>query len=151
MAECMDVARFVLDKAGPVSTMKLQKIVFYSHAYSLVHRGTPLVPGRFEAWRNGPVLPELFRAHRGKFVLTPGELGSQSGTLGLQEAEVIIKVVDRLGEMTGRELSEMTHREAPWRDARGDLGPSEPSSAVIENEAIRSFYAGGVESNPLFR
>lgn len=151
MADCIDVARLVLEKAGSVSTMKLQKLVFYSHAYSLVHRGIPLVPGHFEAWRNGPVLPELFQAHRGKFVLVPGELGEQSGTLCHQDIEIVDRVVDCLGDRTGRYLSEMTHQEAPWRDARGDLGPHESSSAIIDNEAIRSFYSGRVESNPLFQ
>ena len=50
MADVLDVAKYALDKLGYVSTMKLQKIVFYSHAYHLVRQGLPLFDDRIEAW-----------------------------------------------------------------------------------------------------
>ncbi|MHB8440409.1 MAG: hypothetical protein ACYDD4_14810, partial [Acidimicrobiales bacterium] len=42
----------------------------------------------------------------------------------------------------GRQLSQLTHAEAPWRDARGDLAPGERGSRVIEPGAIQDYYSG---------
>ena len=65
MARIDDVAAYILENLGSVSTMKLQKLAFYSQAYYLVEFGAPLFSEKFEAWANGPVAPELFRKHRG--------------------------------------------------------------------------------------
>ena len=76
-----DVAEYVLSEVGYVSTMKLQKLVFYSQAYSLVTFDEPLFSDDFEAWVNGPVCPPLFRAHKGLFVVGKGDLRAE-GDLG---------------------------------------------------------------------
>ena len=68
MAHVVDVAAYILECLGSVSTMKLQKLTFYSQAYYLVEHGTPLFPEEFEAWANGPVAPDLFKRHKGEFV-----------------------------------------------------------------------------------
>lgn len=36
MASVFDVAAYVLEKMGPMSAMKLQKLVYYSQAWALV-------------------------------------------------------------------------------------------------------------------
>ena len=46
MAHVVDVAAYILECLGSVSTMKLQKLTFYSQAYYLVEHGTPLFPER---------------------------------------------------------------------------------------------------------
>lgn len=55
-----DVAEYVLSEVGYVSTMKLQKLVFYSQAYSLVVLDEPLFSDDFEAWINCPASPLCF-------------------------------------------------------------------------------------------
>lgn len=72
MAHVVDVAAYILECLGSVSTMKLQKLTFYSQAYYLVEHGTPLFPEEFEAWANGPVAPDLFKRHKGEFVVSRG-------------------------------------------------------------------------------
>ena len=51
MASVNDVAQYVLNRIGYTSTMKLQKLVFYSQAYSLASTGNPLFEDRIEAIR----------------------------------------------------------------------------------------------------
>ena len=151
MEDVFDVAEYVLQMTDCITTMKLQKLVFYSHAYSLVHYGSPLVPGHFEAWRNGPVLPELFQAHKGKFLIAPGEIKKHASPLCDRSMTIVKLVVKCLGQKTGRELSVMTHSEDPWKDARGTLDPSSASNAQIGNVAIREFYSTKAIDNPLFQ
>ena len=65
MANALDVAAAILKRTGPIPAMKLQKLVYYSQAWSLVWDDRPLFKDRIEAWANGPVIPNLYRAHRG--------------------------------------------------------------------------------------
>jgi len=137
----IDVATYILERTGTVTTMKLQKLAFYSQAQHLAQYGSSLFPEDFEAWRGGPVAPELYALHRGMFLIRPGELpSSDSSTLTDAERGLIDSVCSALGGMTGAELSERTHLESPWLDAREGLAPSDPSNAVITQEAMHSYY-----------
>lgn len=66
-----NVARYILErKGGHMSTMKLQKLVYYTQAWSLVWDEKPLFDSRIEAWANGPIIPDLYDQHRGLFTAT---------------------------------------------------------------------------------
>ena len=67
MATVFDVAQYILgklaaDNALPVTTWKLQKLVYYSQAWSVVWDDAPLFNDRIEAWANGPVCPVLYES-----------------------------------------------------------------------------------------
>ena len=137
----VDVATYILERTDTITTMKLQKLAFYSQAQHLAQYGVQLFPEDFQAWRGGPVVPELYALHRGKFLIRPGELGDgDSSTLTDDERSVIDNVCAAMGHATGAELSERTHRESPWLDARDGRKPSEPSDTVITQDAMRSYY-----------
>lgn len=137
----IDVATYILERTDTVTTMKLQKLAFYSQAQHLAQYGSPLFPEAFQAWRGGPVAPDLYALHRGKFLIRPGELSSgDSSALTDAERKLIDGVCSTLGGLTGAELSERTHVEAPWLQAREGLRASAPSDAVITQEAMRSYY-----------
>ena len=151
MANVFDIAEYILGKLGFVSTMKLQKLAFYSQALSLVKTGEPLFQEQFQAWVNGPVCYELFARHRGKYIVGPDEIGGQHAiSLDSQSSDLVDTVLETLGDLSGQSLSELTHREQPWRDARGDCGPRQPCDTVITNEAIRDYYGSRACDNPLF-
>lgn len=152
MVDIIDVAAYILNKCGALSTMKLQKLCYYSQAFHLVRYGAPLFNENFEAWVNGPVARSLFNQHRGRFILREGDLGSLSPeALDDKAIESIDSVLSKLGEMDGASLSEMTHNELPWRNARRGLGPSDRCSIVIPKESIRDYYSNSsVQGNPLF-
>ena len=73
MCSIVDVADYILEKYGTMTTMKLQKLAFYSQARALVVNGMPLFDEDFEAWANGPVSPALYALHKGRFLVHPGE------------------------------------------------------------------------------
>lgn len=64
MANVFDVAKYILEKLGTLSTMKLQKLCYYCQAWSLVWDDTPLFDEKFEAWANGPVCRNCFSHKR---------------------------------------------------------------------------------------
>lgn len=151
MATAVDVAICALDQLGTVSTMKLQKLVFYSQALSLVEASTPLFHERIEAWRNGPVVPELFQRHSGQFVISAGFFGpSAPSSLDADQQHFIVRTVECFKDYSGNDLSELTHSEGPWKDARRGLAPMDAGRVEITGEAIKRFYGSPACTNPLF-
>ena len=61
MADVFDVAKYILEKQGSMTTMKLQKLVYYSQAWSIVWDEKPIFAERIEAWASGPVVRELWK------------------------------------------------------------------------------------------
>jgi uncharacterized phage-associated protein len=57
MVSVDDVAAYILEQRGPMSAMKLQKLVYYSQAWSLVWEDRPLFREEIQAWASGPVVP----------------------------------------------------------------------------------------------
>lgn len=60
------VANFFIEKAKEtavkdLSPMKLQKLVYFAHAWNLVINGEPLLTERIEAWQFGPVINRLYQ------------------------------------------------------------------------------------------
>ena len=70
MATVHDVAAAILEREGPMTAMKLQKLVYYCQAWHLVWDEEPLFPERIEAWANGPVVHALYDKHRGSFTVS---------------------------------------------------------------------------------
>jgi uncharacterized phage-associated protein len=122
-----------------MSTWKLQKLVYYSQAWHLAWDGVELFPEPIQAWANGPVTPTLYRQHRGRFSVDTWELGD-ARKLTKDEKETIDLVLQGYGSLTGRQLSLLTHNEAPWQDARAGLRPTDPSKREISSESMQAFY-----------
>lgn len=143
MATIGDVAAAILHERPTLTTMKLQKLAYYAQAVSLAERGIPLFDADFQAWRNCPVAPELFDLHRRMFIIHDGELRGDvdAARLTVEERRIVNRVCAALGNYTGNQLSERTHREAPWKDARGTLSPAERCHTVITKKAMRDYYS----------
>ena len=140
MASAHDVAALILEQRGRMTTLKLQKLVYYCQAWHLVWEDRELFPERVEAWANGPVVPEIFAGHRGLFEVSAWTSGASSN-LAIDEVESIDAVLDTYGDKSGQWLAELTHREDPWRLARGTRAPGERSSAPITPAAMVEYYS----------
>ncbi|NHD18155.1 MULTISPECIES: Panacea domain-containing protein [Actinopolyspora] len=148
MATARDVAAYILRQRGPMTAMKLQKLVYYSQAWHLVWDEQPLFGESIEAWANGPVVPELYRAHRGNFRLDAAfDIGGDPDRLTPEQRDTIHAVLDAYGDKSAHWLSELTHREAPWRDTRGDLDDLQRSNAVITTDSMFEYYDALTEEN----
>jgi uncharacterized phage-associated protein len=141
MTNVHDVAAYILQKRGEMTAMKLQKLVYYSKAWHLVWDNGVLFPEEIQAWANGPVVYELYDAHRGRFTVSEWPKGDPS-ELSPSERGSVDAVLDFYGDKPAYELSEMTHAEAPWREARADASPGERSSTVITPTAMYEYYDG---------
>ncbi|MGH3546370.1 MAG: Panacea domain-containing protein [Mycobacteriales bacterium] len=144
MASVRDVATYILRARGSMSAMKLQKLVYYSQAWHLVWEERPLFPDPVEAWANGPVVPSLYQQHRGKFIVGQGDFSGDPTVLSEDERSSIDAVLRFYGDKSAHWLSELSHRERPWAEAReaAGLGPGERGGAVIPQASMAEFYDG---------
>ncbi len=138
----LDVAAAFLRKFGQLDTYKLQKLCYYAQAQHLAMYDTRLFKEPILAWPNGPVVKELFARHAGKYeVDATVRLGDADRVLQQNAAADTLEFVgDRYGFLKGQELSELTHREQPWRDARVGLRARELGAHEIPIEILRDYY-----------
>ena len=141
MATVFDTAKYILNKQGRMSTWKLQKLCFYSQAWALAWTETPLFEEEFQAWANGPVCPELFHAHKGKYMISEGDIKGDPNNLTEDECDTIDKVLEHYGSMEPNELRERTHAEDPWKNARGNTPEGEPCCTIIDKDSIGEYYS----------
>lgn len=141
MATVFDVAKYILHMQGKISTWKLQKLCYYSQAWSLAWTGKPIFEEDFQAWSNGPVCPELFHEHRGKFCVDENNiLCGNLENLTEDERDSINVVLRDYGDMEPYDLRELSHKELPWRNARGGLPAGAKCQTVITKESMGEYY-----------
>jgi uncharacterized phage-associated protein len=141
MADAFDVAAYILEKRGPMTAMKLQKLLYYAQAWSLVWDEKPLFDEKIEAWANGPVIPSLYNWHRGRYELTSCDEGN-ADALTEKQRDTVDAVLNFYGDKPSQWLSDLTHREDPWRDARAGLAPGERGQNEITHAAMAEYYEG---------
>ena len=130
-----------------VSHMKLQKLVFFMHAWSLASTGASYVNERPEAWPYGPVFDSLYHelksfgsrdidAYLTQMNSETGErqalipVFSDSAFWGLLE-----QVWNRYGSFSALQLSALTHEAGgPWEQAR------QTHAGWLPDEVVRDYY-----------
>ena len=141
MATVFDVAKYILKRHGSMSSWKLQKLCYYTQAWSLAWTERELFPEDFEAWSNGPVCPVLFREHKGMFMVNATDITKgKPENLSPDEQDTVDVVLRDYGDMSPYELRELSHSEAPYIEARQGLPDGARCSAVISKASMGAFY-----------
>jgi len=140
----MNVSRKIVELfSDRLTPLKLQKLAYYCQAWSLVWREAPLFPEEFQAWANGPVNPALFQKHKGTYVVNDGFLNEYSDyKFDDDQMRVIKSIIKFYGSKEPFYLSELTHKELPWRKARNNTPPGEKSTAIISIDDMAEYYTG---------
>lgn len=99
----------------PVDNLKLQKLLYYCQGVHLVAYKKPLFDTPIEAWRYGPVVPNLYRKYK-KFGFETISLSTEVKNLFLDKEEIssIDMVLEYFGQMSSLTLVNKTHNEKPW-------------------------------------
>ena len=140
MANVFDVAQYILKKQGPMSAMKLQKLVYYAQAWHTGWADKKLSTNKIEAWKDGPVCPSLWREHANQFRVQRLPQGDPKA-LNDRAKRTIDQVLEFYGDHSAQWLSDLTHAEDPWLDARRDTFPGARSNAEITPKAMQRYYA----------
>jgi uncharacterized phage-associated protein len=141
MARVHDVAAYIISKLRSVDAMKLQKLLYYTQAWSLVWDEKAMFSPKIEAWANGPVVRKVFKTYQGQFKVTRALEGNKNA-LTEDERGTVDAILSFYGDKDGFYLSELTHRERPWMDARKGFAPGEKCDVEITKAAMRDYYGG---------
>jgi len=124
----------------PIDPLKLQKLVYMAHGWSLVFRKTPLIVEPIEAWRYGPVIPALYSEFK-RFGASPiTQNGQESGpaiNLDQQTKSLLETVWEKYRTLSPIQLSVLTHEPgSAWDMVRRGGGLSPWGGSTIPNGLI---------------
>ena len=142
MANVFDAAKYILEQSGEMSTKKLQKLCYYSQAWSLVWDDSPLFQEDFQAWANGPVCSELFYKTQGKYSVIAGDETGGEGDLTENQKDTVERVLKHYGEHDAQWLNQLTHMEEPWIIARRGIPAGMGCNNIITKESMANYYGG---------
>lgn len=151
MANVLDVASYILLAKGEMSAMKLQKLAYYSQAWSLAWDEAELFSDEIQAWAGGPVIPTLYEKHRGRFLVNNSIFPSDpSDRLTVRQRDTIDNVLSFYGNRTAQWLSDLSHLEVPWLEARSRANAEQGALCreVITTAAMAEYYSGLMASEP---
>jgi len=134
-----DVAAYIMQQRGTMTCMKLQKLLYYSEAWSLIWDEAPLFTEEIEAWANGPVVRDIYDEHRGLFQVSNWPRGKAS-RLSQDQRETIDAVLKYYAGHPANVLSELTHTEDPWKNARKGIPDGERGNRVISLGDMAEYY-----------
>ena len=139
------VIGYIVGKQGQMTAIKLHKLLYYCQAWSLVWDERSLFSQKIEAWAGGPVVADIFQHHKGVFTITPSAqwiTDNQSIALTKDQIETIDAVLEAYGNLDSATLSQMTHQEDPWRQARQGVPVGERSNKEITKDSMAEYYCG---------
>lgn len=157
------VARYIalslLTKQMTVSPLKLQKLLYYAQAWSMVFFGrqNQLFADVPQAWVNGPVYPAIYNMWKNRNMcdhLSPENFGTTekdvddalccvTKELGLSDDEIQLleQIVLKYGSKSQNYLIFLTHSELPWCEKREGLKPYERSVKPLSLDTMYKYYA----------
>jgi len=147
MATASDVAKYLIHRAERedepeyLSHLRLQKLLYYVQGWHLAITDKPMFPDRIEAWAHGPVVAALYPQFADyKFQPIQAKDIPQPKAISDEVAAFIDAVWKVYKGYSATSLREMTHREAPWKDARGDLDGAAKCTNEITHKAMKAFF-----------
>ncbi|MBK8464684.1 MAG: DUF4065 domain-containing protein [Chloracidobacterium sp.] len=141
MPTVFDAAQYILQKQGEMTAMKLQKLIYYAQAWSLVWDETPLFDEPIQAWANGPVCPPLYFTHKGQFKIAKLETGNAE-VFNENQIATMDAILEVYAKMSSQQLSDLTHAEGPWKNARIGLSDGDRGEKVISHLSMHEYYSG---------
>lgn len=149
------VAEFILKNYGPMSHLKLQKLLYYCEGYHLGYFETSLFDEQFEAWLHGPVCREVYNELKGASILYAdikfdGKSDPDAAldkVLVSKQKEILADVLNELSTWKDTELEAATHAEQPWLQAREGYSTSAKCEEIISKELMLECYKAELNGN----
>ena len=152
-ANVVEFSNYILKHYGPMSHLKLQKLLYYCEAYHLAYFEAPLINENFQAWVHGPVCREVYDILKDKSILYSdiafdnlSNPDTEIERLSTTQLNLIEDVLKSLVKWTDLELEAATHKEQPWLTARKGYSPNQRCEIEIDKNEMRIFYQKESES-----
>ena len=144
MAKVQDVAKLFIEIAASqnksgngdlMTNLRLQKLLYFAQGWCLARTGKPLFDSQLEAWRYGPVVPEIYKQYSDNGNRGIESDGFDANALTPEECELVLDVMREYGKYSTSALVRMSHASgAPWINT--DI------HKVIPQDQIQAYFAG---------
>lgn len=125
------------------SNKKLQKLLYYSQAWSLVFRNCRLFTNNIVAWLHGPVIEDIYHQYK-SFGYLPIDIDLKDfkeNSINDKAKELIDSVLEVYGKLDADYLEMRTHIEEPWIEAR------KSKNEIITNNMMKTYYKQVLDAN----
>ena len=144
-----------------LTPMKLQKLVFYAHSWSLVMSNGPLVKDKVYAWPYGPVIESIYHEFKSYGSTNITNLGTEfdfdDDPDSIIQAKYVAPkipptdtavqslldaILDAYGQESAISLSNLTHRPgSAWANVMAEHGGGSARNIVIPDQVIKDCTA----------
>ena len=138
MERVVDLAQYIFDRYKSISggaapdEMKLHKLLYFTQREALAITDNPLFPETFYGWKYGPVCREI------RLCYTPDGMADDNiRPVSHESAYIANNIVEQYGGYESWKLSELSHKEISWRNARKGLEPGQNGNKPLSLEDIR--------------
>lgn len=137
MDRILDVAEYIFQKYKSVSKenidgMKLHKLLYFAQRECLAITGSPMFEEKLLGWKYGPVSTDV------RHNLTPdGVIGGDIEKVSDASKYILNNVILEYGALSSWKLSELSHKEISWKNARKGLNESDIGTKPLLLDDIR--------------
>jgi uncharacterized phage-associated protein len=118
----LDVAAYILSKCQNINHMKLQKLLYYCQAWSMVWDKKPMFYERIEVRNIGPIVNEIYILLQHLFKVTINDISlKEQSFITYEQQETIDAVISFYSDKTAQWLNDLIRLEQPWIDAKRDM------------------------------
>ena len=136
-----------LKERNYLTQMKLQKMVYFAHGYHLAKFGTPLLEDAVQAWKFGPVIPQIYSDYKlyasdlikdTRYISIPyKQLEKEFSSLSASAQDAINYTWEVTKYLSAAKLSNWTHEtNSPWAKV---YNPNDRET-VISNDLIKQYF-----------
>lgn len=136
MDKILDVADYTVKRykeltGDNLDEMKLHKLLYFTQRESLAILNEPAFEGEFQGWKYGPVSPEV------RYNFYDGKILSPTHEISDGVAYIVSNVILEYGAYASWKLSQISHQDISWQNARKGLSPDENGDVPLKLEDIR--------------
>lgn len=137
MTRALDVAQYIFTEYKMISgkiidEMKLHKLLYLSQRESLAITNKPMFNDVFEGWKYGPVCREVRNCYT-----EDGIFEKNLCDISNEEKYIVKNIILQYGAYESWKLSELSHQEISWKNARKNIPNGENSNEILSLEDIR--------------
>ena len=142
--QAVDIANFYINLANNISdedmtNIKVNKMIYFAQAWSLLRLKRPLFEEDIEAWPLGPVVPNVYQTFKpcGRERIRDVSDDSYSEDIfSTEDLELLIDVAREYGQYTAGRLVDITHESGdPWKITMDE------NKKIIDKEIIKQCFS----------
>lgn len=135
---CQYIIQFEHGRGKIVTNLRLQKLLYFIQAHCFINRIDPCLPDEMEAWRYGPVMPEVYDRYRffGSIGIVPKlDIDMNLFVTEPELRELVDYALIQCEEFSTQDLIDISHHQDPWLNAiaKGEKSP-------ITQEVMKAYF-----------